>query len=125
MVDFTPNVYSPLCPTRKVLDLIADKWTVLVMGLLKQGPHRFSAILRRVEGVSQKMLTQTLRDMERNGLITRTIYAEVPPRVEYQLSPLGQTLTEPLSAMTRWAETNICAVMVAQQEFDARTEKQS
>lgn len=125
MVDFTPNVYSPHCPTRKVLDLIADKWTVLVMGLLKHGPHRFSAILRRVEGVSQKVLTQTLRDMERNGLITRTIYAEVPPRVEYQLSPLGQTLTEPLSAMTRWAESNIGAVMVAQQEFDARAEKQA
>jgi DNA-binding HxlR family transcriptional regulator len=123
MVDFTPNVYSPLCPTRKVLDLIADKWTVLVMVLLKHGPQRFSAILRRVEGVSQKMLTQTLRDMERNGLITRTIYAEVPPRVEYQLSPLGQTLTEPLAAITRWAETNIGAVMVAQEEFDARAKQ--
>jgi DNA-binding HxlR family transcriptional regulator len=123
MVDFTPNVYSPLCPTRKVLDLIADKWTVLVMVLLKHGPQRFSAILRRVEGVSQKMLTQTLRDTERNGLITRTIYAEVPPRVEYQLSPLGQTLTEPLAAITRWAETNIGAVMVAQEEFDARAKQ--
>ena len=123
MVDFTPNVYSPLCPTRKVLDLIADKWTVLVMVLLKHGPQRFSAILRRVEGVSQKMLTQTLCDMERNGLITRTIYAEVPPRVEYQLSPLGQTLTEPLAAITRWAETNIGAVMVAQEEFDARAKQ--
>jgi DNA-binding HxlR family transcriptional regulator len=123
MVDFTPNVYSPLCPTRKVLDLIADKWTVLVMGLLKHGPHRFSAILRQVEGVSQKVLTQTLREMERNGLVTRTVYAEVPPRVEYELSPLGRTLTEPLYAITRWAEAHISAVMAAQLEFDARTEK--
>lgn len=121
MIDFVPNIYSPNCPTRKVLDLIGDKWTVLVMGVLKHGPQRFSAILHRVEGVSQKMLTQTLREMERNGLVTRTIYAQVPPRVEYELTSVGRTLTEPMAALTRWAEANIETVMSSQAEFDKQT----
>ena len=90
-----PNVYSSTCPTRQVLDRIADKWTALVIGALEDGPQRFSQIQRRIDGISQKMLTQTLRSLERDGLIERHVYAEVPPRVVYTLTPLGKTLCAP------------------------------
>jgi len=77
-----PNVYAAGCPTRQILDRIADKWTTLVIGTLAQRTRRFSELRRAIEGISQKMLTQTLRDLERDGLVLRTVYAEVPPRVE-------------------------------------------
>jgi len=114
------NVYKKACPTRLVLDRIADKWTTLVIGLLEQRPQRFSELQRQIEGISQKMLTQTLRELERDGLITRTIYAEVPPRVEYALTPLGRTLCSPIAAIRAWAEANIDEVSVAQTRYDAR-----
>lgn len=114
-----PDVYSADCPTRLVLDLIADKWTVLIVGLLQDGPLRFSQLQRGIGGISQKMLAQTLRSLERDGLVTRTIYAEVPPRVEYQLTTLGQTLSEPIAAIQNWAETYIDAVINAQGVYDA------
>lgn len=97
------NPYAEACPTRRVLDRIGDRWTVLIVGSLAAGPLRFSDIRRRVEGISQKMLTQTLRGLERDGLLTRTVYAEVPPRVEYDLTAAGQTLRAPLKALEQWA----------------------
>lgn len=112
------NVYASNCPSREVLDRIGDKWTVLVMGVLEDGPMRFSAIRRCIGGISQKMLTQTLRNLERDGLVTRTVYPEVPPRVEYELTPLGKTLSEALSSLWQWAEANIDAVVASQQEYD-------
>lgn len=112
------NVYASNCPSREVLDRIGDKWTVLVMGVLEDEPMRFSAIRRCIGGISQKMLTQTLRNLERDGLVTRTVYPEVPPRVEYELTPLGATLTEALSSLWHWAEENIDAVVASQQEYD-------
>jgi DNA-binding HxlR family transcriptional regulator len=115
-----PNVYSETCPTRQVLDRIADKWTTLVIGLLESGPKRFSQLQREIEGISQKMLTQTLRSLERDGLITRTVYAEVPPRVQYELTDLGKTLCAPIAAIHAWAETYITAVSQAQKVYDAR-----
>jgi DNA-binding HxlR family transcriptional regulator len=116
----TPNVYDQNCPTRRALDMIADRWTVLVIGLLEDGPQRFSALQRKIGGVSQKMLTQTLRELERSGLVSRTVYAEVPPRVEYALTALGETLCAPIKAIRDWAESNIDAVNHAQAAYDKR-----
>ena len=118
METLSPNVYSGTCPTRHVLDLIGDKWATLIVGLLEQQPQRFAALHRQIDGISQKMLTQTLRRLERDGLVQRTVYAEVPPRVQYALTPLGRTLCAPLAALRTWAETNITAVQVAQQCYD-------
>jgi DNA-binding HxlR family transcriptional regulator len=122
---FTPNVYREACPTRQVLSRLADKWTTLVIGVLSHGPRRFSAIQREIDGISQKMLTQSLRELERDGLVTRTVYAEVPPRVEYELTPLGETLTGVMRAITTWAETHIAEVEQAQQRYDAAARRES
>jgi DNA-binding HxlR family transcriptional regulator len=113
-------MYAAGCPTRKVLDLIGDKWTALIVGLLEDGPKRFSELQRTIVGISQKMLTQTLRNLERDGLVNRTIYPEVPPRVEYTLTPLGETLCAPLSAVRDWAEEHIADVTAAQARYDGR-----
>lgn len=118
-VELHGNVYSGDCPTRQILDRIGDKWTALVIGLLEDGQTlRFSEIKRGIGGISQKMLTQTLRSLERDGLVTRTVYAEVPPRVEYTLTPLGNTLVAPLTAIREWAENHIEAVAEAQTQYD-------
>lgn len=114
----SPNVYLKTCPTRQVLDLIANRWTALVIGLLEDEPKRFSQLQRQIGGISQKMLAQTLRDLARNGLVTRTVYAEVPPRVEYALTPLGKTLCAPLAAIRDWAEVNIDQIAAAQTAYD-------
>ncbi|HCI81273.1 MAG TPA: transcriptional regulator [Ktedonobacter sp.] len=119
MESFIPNVYDANCPTRHVLDLIADKWATLIIGLLNnEQPQRFAALQRQIGGISQKMLTQTLRSLERDGLVQRTIYPQVPPRVEYALTPLGQTLCEPIAAIIHWSEENIAAVTAAQKHYD-------
>jgi DNA-binding HxlR family transcriptional regulator len=112
------DVYDKNCPTRHALDRIADKYTVLVIIFLEGTPRRFNELQRMITGISQKMLTQTLRSLERDGLITRTVYPEVPPRVEYALTPLGATLIQPLAALRNWAETHIETVMDAQTEYD-------
>ena len=114
-----PNAYAAQCPTRLVLDRVADKWTVLVLGLLTGGPLRFNALRRRVEGVSQKMLSQTLKGLERDGLVTRHAYATVPVTVEYVVTPLGTTLSATLDPLRLWAEMNIAEVQAAQQRYDA------
>lgn len=115
-----PNVYAENCPTRRVLDRVADKWSVLVIGLLKDQPRRFSELHRGIEGVSQKMLTQTLRNLERDGLIDRTVYAQVPPRVDYNLTMLGKTLGSLILQICDWAEENIDEVTAAQIAYDRR-----
>ncbi len=120
LISLPPNVYDAECPTRRVLDLIADKWTVLIITLLEDEPKRFSHLQRSIGGISQKMLAQTLRGLERDGLVTRTIYPEIPPRVEYELTPLGRTLIEPIAAIRIWAESHISSVAVAQNAYDTR-----
>lgn len=110
--------YADGCPSRRLLDRIGDRWTVLVVGTLDNGPRRFSEIRRSVAGVSQKMLTQTLRGLERDGLVTRTVYAEVPPRVEYELTPAGRTLREPLKALERWAIEHFGQVAASWEHYD-------
>ena len=102
---------NPDCPSRKVLDRIADKWTSLVIYALSDGTLRYGELQRRIGGVSQKMLTQTLRSLEDDGLVARKIHPVVPPMVEYSLTPLGRTLTEPLSAVRRWAEQHLPQLM--------------
>ena len=94
------------CPMRDILDRVGDKWSVLVVILLKDGRLRFSDLRRAVDGISQRMLTQTLRQLERDGLVERTAYPTVPLRVEYELTALGETLIEPLSALAGWAEAH-------------------
>lgn len=112
------NPYADGCPSRRLLDRIGDRWTVLVVGTLVDGPRRFTEIRRAVEGVSQKMLTQTLRGLERDGLVTRSVYAEVPPRVEYELTPTGRTLLEPLKALERWSIEHFGHVAKSWEEYD-------
>ncbi|BDU74289.1 winged helix-turn-helix transcriptional regulator [Mesoterricola silvestris] len=102
-----PNVLSSQCPTRLVLDLIADKWTTLVIYLLSKGTRRYGELQREVGGISQKMLTQTLRKLEEDGLVRRVVYPEVPPRTEYSLTELGTTLREPLGALCQWAMVHL------------------
>jgi DNA-binding HxlR family transcriptional regulator len=102
-----PNVLDSACESRQLLDLIADKWSVLIIYSLSDGTLRFSDLRRAIGGISQKMLTQTLRRLEADGLINRKIYASVPPIVEYSLTPLGLTLLEPLNALCRWAQEHI------------------
>jgi DNA-binding HxlR family transcriptional regulator len=113
-----PNPYAADCPTRRALDRIGDKWSVLIVGLLAQRTHRFAELRRSIEGISQKMLTQTLRSLERDGLLTRTIYAEVPLRVEYSLTPMGRTLVEPIQAVVAWAEDHITQVEAARRKYE-------
>jgi DNA-binding HxlR family transcriptional regulator len=112
--------YAAGCPSRRLLDRIGDRWTVLVVGSLGTGPLRFSDIRRRVEGISQKMLTQTLRGLERDGLVTRTVFAEVPPRVVYELTEAGETLRTPLRALEEWSIAHFGQVSGAWAEYDER-----
>lgn len=105
-----PNVFDPNCGSRRVLELIADKWTAIVVYALARGTCRFGQLQRDVGGVSQKVLTATLRNLERDGLVERNVYPVVPPRVEYTLTPLGQTLTEPLAAICKWSEEHLADV---------------
>ena len=119
------NAWNAQCPARGVLDQIADKWTVLVLGVLLERTTRFNELRRRVQGVSQKMLTQTLRDLERRGMVTREIFAEVPPRVEYTLTPLGRSLVKVLESVADWAEAHVLQVMEAQKKFDLRKAAQA
>lgn len=114
----TPDPWSAACPSREVLAMIGDKWALLLMPKLADGPKRNGELMRALEGVSQKMLTQTLRDMERNGLVTRRDFQEVPPRVEYQLTPLGRSLGKVVAALDRWVIDNYRAVERARVEFD-------
>ncbi len=107
------DAYDPGCPTRVVLDRVGDKWTVLVIGALADGPQRFTTLRQSVGGVTAKVLTQTLRAIERDGLVTRTVHAEVPPRVEYALTPLGHSLLEPVDALRRWAEEHLPEILAA------------
>ncbi len=102
-----PDVFDANCGSRRVLDLIADKWTAIVVYALARGTMRFGQLRREIEGVSQKMLTQTLRNLERDGLVERKVYPTVPPKVEYSLTPLGETLTEPLAAICKWSEEHL------------------
>src|SRR5438552_4618307 len=105
---------------RDVLNRVGDKWSVLVVGLLGDGSKRFSELRRAIEGISQRMLTLTLRGLERDGLVTRTVFPEIPPRVDYELTRLGKTLLEPIQGLADWAERYRTSIQEARAKFDAR-----
>jgi DNA-binding HxlR family transcriptional regulator len=113
-------IFESQCPTRNLLELIADKWALLALHALHEGPARNGALLRRLDGISQKMLTQTLRNLERNGLVKRIDYQEVPPRVEYQATELGDSLGCKVAGLAGWMQDNIGHVEAARATFDAQ-----
>ena len=104
---------------REVLNLVGDKWSVLIVSLLGDGTKRFSELKRTIEGISQRMLTLTLRGLERDGLVTRTVTPSIPPRVDYDLTELGVSLREPVKALGEWAFEHIGCIRAAQARFDA------
>lgn len=113
------DLFDPNCATRVILDRIGDKWTALVVLRLKDGPRRFTELRDGIGQVAPKVLTQTLRRLERDGLVTREIFAEVPPRVVYALTPMGESLIEPITAVSNWAEEHVPAITRAQEKYDA------
>ncbi|MEH1017332.1 helix-turn-helix domain-containing protein [Micromonospora sp. CPCC 206060] len=107
------DVYSAACPCRDMLDLLANKWSALALGALQDGPRRFGAIRSRLEGISPKVLTHTLRRLEDHGLVNRTVYPAVPLHVEYELTDLGRDACAPLALLRTWVEDNIHRFPVA------------
>jgi DNA-binding HxlR family transcriptional regulator len=120
MTDADP-IYRADCPSRAILDQIADKWSMLVLAVLSE-PRRFNAIKRRLDGITQRVLTQTLRKLERNGMVARRILPGPPLGVEYSLTPLGRSLQRPFAALYDWTVENMGVIQGAQQEYDARDE---
>ncbi|MFJ5298651.1 winged helix-turn-helix transcriptional regulator [Pseudomonas sp. NPDC088368] len=118
------DVYDVACPSRSVIQMLADKWTMLVIDSLSRGPMRFGELRRQVGGVTQKMLTQTLRLLERDGLVLREVYPSAPPSVEYSLTPLGVSITAITEQMCLWAQDNMKPVLVARLDYDKRAERE-
>ena len=116
------NAFLATCPTRQLLDALSDKWLTLILAALADAgrPLRFSELSRAIAGVSQKMLTQTLRTLERDGLVTRTVTPAVPVRVEYELTPLGENLMPVVAAVKTWAEAHFDEVRTAREVYDER-----
>jgi len=110
----------PDCALREVLALIGDKWSAQVLVALGDGPHRFTELERAIEGISRRMLTLSLRNLERNGLVTRTVHPDAPPRVEYATTPLIDEIREPLEALASWADRNRPAIAAARHSYDSR-----
>ena len=120
----SPRHDKETCPAiREVLDRVGDKWSVLVVGSLHDGPKRFSELRRSIEGISQRMLTLTVRGLERDGLVTRTVYPTIPPRVEYALTRTGRTLLEPLMALAEWAAEHRVSIQTARERYDTDARK--
>lgn len=118
----SPERFSVGCPSRLLFEQVADKWSMMVLTVLRGEPHRFNAIRRRLEGVTQKALTQCLRKLERNGLLTRRVVVASPIGVEYALTDLGRSLHEPFKALYAWMHQNLPAVEAARERYDAEVE---
>lgn len=118
------DVYLRSCPSRTVLDVLGSKWTVLILPTLTGGPVRFGALRRRLDGITQKSLTQALRNLERDGLLTRTVYPTIPPRVEYSLTDLGHNAAVLLESMRAWAEVHMVEILDARAAYEVRPEPQ-
>jgi DNA-binding HxlR family transcriptional regulator len=114
-------VATDSCRVRSVFGRIGDKWAIYVVDRLGQGPHRFSELNRGIDGITPRMLTVTLRGLERDGIVTRTVHAAVPPRVDYQLTPLGETLLDPIGQLVIWADAHVCEIETARADYDARS----
>lgn len=119
-MELPPDAFARDCASRVVLDRIGDRWTVLVVVALADGRLRFSELRSRIEGITPKVMTQTLRALERDGLITREVFAEVPPRVEYELTALGRDLLAPIDAIRIWAEEHASRIVANRDVYDAR-----
>jgi DNA-binding HxlR family transcriptional regulator len=111
--------YDPRCPSRQLVDRVGDRWTILLIGVLSEGPARYSKLAERVAGISPKMLSQTLKALERDGLITRHAFADVPPRVVYELTASGETLRPLLLALEGWAREHMPSVLAARASYDS------
>ncbi|MBZ4334933.1 helix-turn-helix transcriptional regulator [Corallococcus sp. AS-1-12] len=111
-------IYRADCPTRPILDQIGDKWSMMVLAVLVPGPRRFNAIKRQLEGITQRVLTQTLRKLERNGMVRRRVLGGSPPGVEYALTPLGRSLQEPFAVLYDWTLAHIDAIQKHQEAYD-------
>jgi len=114
-----PSEEYDACPVTDVMRRVGDRWTLLILILLGRRPHRYNELHRCVEGISQRMLTRTLRALERDGLAARTVYPTIPPSVEYDLTPLGRTLLDPLSALADWAAGHGPEIATARERYDA------
>jgi DNA-binding HxlR family transcriptional regulator len=123
MLELEPLCFSSECPSRGLFDQIADKWSMMVLAVLDDGPQRFNAIRRRLQGVTQKALTQCLRRMERNGLISREVISFSPVAVQYQITPLGRTLQQPFRALHEWTLEKLPEVDAARHAFDAMNDR--
>jgi DNA-binding HxlR family transcriptional regulator len=110
---------------REVLNRVGDKWSVLIVQFLADGPKRFSELRRTIEGISQRMLTLTLKGLERDGLVTRTVFPTVPPRVEYELTDLGRTLRKPIQSLAKWAQENREQIQQSRNHYDAASAARS
>ncbi|MEQ1109163.1 helix-turn-helix domain-containing protein [Acinetobacter seifertii] len=108
--------------TREILDRIGDKWSLYIIASLAKGTMRFNELRRGIDGISQRMLTLTLRGLERDGLVSRTMYPTIPPRVDYELTELGQTLLVPVMALVSWADNNQFAIKEAHERFDEKSD---
>jgi DNA-binding HxlR family transcriptional regulator len=112
--------HAVTCRIREILERIGDKWSLQVIFQLSQGPQRFTRLKRGIEGISQRMLTVTLRGLERDGIVSRTMYPVIPPRVEYELTPLGRSLSDAVGALVAWADAHLAEVDLARAAYDAR-----
>lgn len=119
-----PEIFTLNCPTQQILDVISDKWSVIVLYCLAFQPRRYNDIQRRIEGISQKVLTQSLRRLERHGLVRRTVLSEMPLSVEYALTELGETLMDPLLAIATWSRTHFPEVVNASEQYDQITSQE-
>lgn len=119
-MEYEPDVFARDCASRVVLDRIGDRWTVLVVLSLAEGRLRFSELRKRIDGITPKVMTQTLRALERDGIITREVFAEVPPRVEYELTELGRDLLAPIDAVRIWAEKHAVRIVANRDVYDGR-----
>ncbi|GFM74796.1 MULTISPECIES: winged helix-turn-helix transcriptional regulator [Pseudomonas] len=119
MLEIQPQCFSSDCPSRALFDQIADKWSMMVLAVLDEEPHRFNAIKRRLEGVTQKALTQCLRRLERNGLVSRHVISLSPVAVQYEITPLGQSLQQPFRELHKWTLVKLPEVEEARLQFDS------
>ncbi|MET3458059.1 winged helix-turn-helix transcriptional regulator [Pseudomonas kilonensis] len=122
MQELKPQCFSSECPSRALFDQIADKWSMMVLAVLDDGPHRFNAIRRRLEGVTQKALTQCLRRLERNGLVSRKVISFSPVAVQYEITQLGRTLQQPFRELHKWTLDKLPEVEAARLKFDEAAE---
>jgi len=117
----TQGAFASKCRVREILDRVGDKWSLFVIFRLGDGPQRFTELKRSVDGISQRMLTVTLRGLERDGIVTRTVYPVMPPRVDYELTKMGQSLLDAVGSLMAWADAHLDDVDAARAEYDVRT----